>query len=80
MDDFQIKRFTPKHGRMGRPLDQNYLRPGNQPGHKAGVGDLHQISRSGDQENRRLDIFKLLPGHHGRIAEQGSELLMTEKT
>ena len=41
---------------------------------------LHQISRSGDQENRRLDIFKLLPGHHGRIAEQGSELLMTEKT
>ena len=72
MDDFQIKRFTPKHGRMGRPLDQ--------PGHKAGVGDLHQISRSGDQENRRLDIFKLLPGHHGRIAEQGSELLMTEKT
>ena len=51
----------------------------NQPGHQAGVGDLHQISRSGDQEDRRLDLFKLLPGHHGRIAEQGSELLMMEK-
>ena len=40
------------------------------------MGDLHQISRSGDQENWRLDIFKLLPGHHGRVAEQGGELLV----
>ena len=51
----------------------------NQPGHQAGVGDLYQVSCSGNQKNRRLDLFKLLVGHHGRVAEQGGELLVMEK-